>query len=483
MLLATVDWFPPWYRGDCGYLPDDALWEKLTSANQGTFRPVCIVSVASRHLLFGWNADAHHITLLLLHLVASALVFVVGCRWGLSRWRSAFAAAVFGLGPIRLDAAMTLHASCDVLLVPILLAFAWMLRWDPGPRRRVALTMLVALLACWTKETAFIAIGGLLAVSGWWRTRRRDALAVAATLAAALATRTMVLSDLVGSYGRHQLHAGVGWRGPIEAALLSVLPFPELQTAPALLAHHLPTEYPVLRGITLIAAAGVAVIVLMRRGIWTEQRRLALVMGVAGLAGTLGQVGGRTLYLVGLGAAFALASVQVPKRRLGGVLGIAVVSLLLAAFLGRWATHREAGDLARGIHRSAIEVAGSSAEVYVIAAPARFAAAHSDPSSECFTLADPRHPHVILAFEGASITGDGPSLVPDADGALHVRANAGFRFWTTSCDPAERQLAGRRVRLTCVDGRPIALTMYPAAREAPPAAVWAGGGRGLVPLP
>lgn len=221
-LGRSTDWFdhPP-----LGWLLMGA-WTSLTSA----FERAPTAVGAGRELM------------LVAHVAAAGLLWVLGRRLGLDRWATAIALAVFGLAPVAVD--LHRQVSLDNLAVPwVLAAFAL----ASNPRRPlVAYAASGACLAAavLTKETSLVFVP-LLA---WQHARsslpstRRYGLAVGGTLfalvCAAYLVPVAVAGELAAAGGHAGLLDGIGYRlthlwgtDLLTSAVIALLPFVGLAVA------------------------------------------------------------------------------------------------------------------------------------------------------------------------------------------------------------------------------------------------------------
>jgi len=99
--------------------------------------------------LFGLNAGAHHLVNVLFHAVNSAVLLVLLWRITAQPWRSAFAAALFALHPLRVESVAWAAERKDVLsaffYLGALCAYAWYARRPRSWRRYTTVAVLLAL--------------------------------------------------------------------------------------------------------------------------------------------------------------------------------------------------------------------------------------------------------------------------------------------------------------------------------------------------
>jgi Flp pilus assembly protein TadD len=120
--LLAVATFAVYYRStrnpfvnydDWGYVTEnqhvqqgltrETLRWALTATAADNWHPLTWISHALDCQLFGLNASGHHLTSVLLHLLNSALIFLMLVRVTGARWRSLLVAALFALHPINVE--------------------------------------------------------------------------------------------------------------------------------------------------------------------------------------------------------------------------------------------------------------------------------------------------------------------------------------------------------------------------------------------
>lgn len=122
------------------------------------YRPVYSLWLLVNKQLFGGVTPWWHLTSLLLHLIATTLVYRVSLRLVSDEWTSAIAASLFALHPVHMESVVWISASTDLLAASFVLgAFLCYLRF----RESGSLAMLAASVACagvaiLCKETAAV---------------------------------------------------------------------------------------------------------------------------------------------------------------------------------------------------------------------------------------------------------------------------------------------------------------------------------------
>jgi tetratricopeptide (TPR) repeat protein len=132
-----------------------SVWAFAGAANTNYYRPVQILGYMSVYYLFGFDPRAYHLAMLLAHVAATLLVYLLGRRW-LGGWQGALvAAAVFAIHPIHTEAVIWVAAVPDALVtVLVLTGLYWFAREDGRPRLSHAAGLAALYLAAMmTKET------------------------------------------------------------------------------------------------------------------------------------------------------------------------------------------------------------------------------------------------------------------------------------------------------------------------------------------
>lgn len=316
------------------------FWQKVQGSG-GYYRPVTTLSYHVDHALYGLNPAGFHATNVLLHAVASTLVFV----FVLLLFRhAAFAlvtALLFAAHPVHTESVAWVSGRTD------LLATVWMLvslvAWLAARRRGIARFLPVSLaafaLALLSKESAaclplivallefgpFGALVGARAGAGdapraAGGSRRAQALAITASFAVVLAIYLVARANVLGGIAPTYRAYAPGIAGTV-ALPLSILAG---YAGKVLLPFTLNAEYdaPVPGSLFhLHALAGLAVLALVVYGAWRLRRRAAVVLGagvfVLGLAPVLnviplGEISAeRFLYFPSLGFVLVLAALLV----------------------------------------------------------------------------------------------------------------------------------------------------------------------------
>ncbi len=185
-------------------------WPGADGRTLGLYRPLTILLFAVQWALGDGSALVFHAVSLLLHGVATALVFRLVSRF--VDWRYALAGTLlFAVHPVHVEAVANVVGQSELMSACLLLAGASIHAGRPlggeepaGHRRVIALLFAAGLLA---KESAIVFPALLLVLDlaqgrvrrpGYLRSVARLAILLAATTAVYLALRTVVLGALTG---------------------------------------------------------------------------------------------------------------------------------------------------------------------------------------------------------------------------------------------------------------------------------------------
>ena len=117
----------------------------FTHIHSQNWHPLTSISHMLDCQLFGINAGAHHFVNVLLHTVATVVLFFALNKMTGSVWRSAFATALFAIHPLRVESVAWISERKDVLsgvfFVGTLAAYAWYARQPAKLRYLLALVL------------------------------------------------------------------------------------------------------------------------------------------------------------------------------------------------------------------------------------------------------------------------------------------------------------------------------------------------------
>ncbi len=125
-------------------------------------RPLTVLSFWGDHQVFGESPSGWHWTNLTLHLVNGVLVALLATALGISGW---FAAGLFLLHPIQVEAVAYVNGRAELLVTCGILFALWAVTWKT---RRLLGVLLGALIAATSKESAVV-LAGLLPLVWWIR--------------------------------------------------------------------------------------------------------------------------------------------------------------------------------------------------------------------------------------------------------------------------------------------------------------------------
>lgn len=111
----------------------------------GNYHPLTMLSYATELSFFGRSAHAMHITNVVLHLLNTALVFLLACRILFGPVPALFAAAIWALHPMRAESVAWIAARKDLLM--LLCGLGCLLAWMAWLRSGQTRWYLIALLA------------------------------------------------------------------------------------------------------------------------------------------------------------------------------------------------------------------------------------------------------------------------------------------------------------------------------------------------
>jgi hypothetical protein len=325
------------------------------------YRPVALLGFALQWAVHGNAPGAFHAANLLLHAAAVALLAAMLLRLDAGAWAAGLGAAVFAVHPVHAEAVANLVGRAELLAAVFYLGacvvYLGATRLTPGRTAAVAGLMLLAL---GSKEMAVTLPGALLVLDAL-RTRgertgiarllhrnRGVLAALAATLAAYLLLRWVVLGGVLGESGAAYLAPlGTVRRLALAARLwpeyLRLLLWPadlSAEWAPATLNVPRWNERAVWASLALVAALAAVAAAMWNRQRWASAAVLWLAVTVFPVSQVAFPVGvmlaERTLYLPSAALALLVAPLVAARLREAGdtrrmVLGAAAVVLALGA--------------------------------------------------------------------------------------------------------------------------------------------------------
>ena len=177
------------------------LGEFSRTSRLDTYRPLTMTTFALDHALWGKRALGYHLSSLLLHLLAAALVMRFSEQMLGSCRRACAVALAFGVHPLLTEAYVWINGRSDALACVLALGSLLALERADGRARYAGLAGLLLFLACLSKETALVLTVPLLLRPATLSLRGRAVcLSLLAAAAAYLCVRTVVLRGVrVGS--------------------------------------------------------------------------------------------------------------------------------------------------------------------------------------------------------------------------------------------------------------------------------------------
>lgn len=139
------------------------LWSGQSGTNATYYRPIFMTWFVLDHWLFGFGPMGWHASVLLLHLISTALVFLLARRLLVDDVAATIAALVFGLHPVHVEGVAWVTGADNPLMAALCLgAFLCWLRFRDGGARRylwLAASLLQYGCACLTKEPGITLVG------------------------------------------------------------------------------------------------------------------------------------------------------------------------------------------------------------------------------------------------------------------------------------------------------------------------------------
>ena len=169
-------------------LTHSGLVKAFTQPLVGNWHPLTSISLMLDAQIFGLNAGGYHFVNVLLHTIAVLLLFLVLKAMTGATWRSAFAAAVFAIHPLRAESVVWVSERKDVLSgIFFLLTLGAYLRYARRRRLSAYLVVAIALTLGLLSKAMLVTVPFVLLLLDYWPLRRfafpggetsRDATAV-----------------------------------------------------------------------------------------------------------------------------------------------------------------------------------------------------------------------------------------------------------------------------------------------------------------
>jgi len=318
----------------------------------GAYRPLTIASLAVNHAISGVAPWSYHLTNVLLHAAATALVLLLGVELGLMPGAAFVGALAFAVHPVHVEAVANVAGRAELLSTVLALGAL-----IDSARGRLVASAVLLLGALFAKENA-VTILGVIALSQAVRTPRVRRTAMA--LAAAAVPIALYLAARLAVLGRLGLMPGSVTS--IENPVFGLSPLPHAATVLAVFGRavslvvtpiRLSPDYgfaEITPSPTLAAPGpmvGIALLAIVIASIvfcWRRAPRVTLLVGatlvtysiVSNAFVVIGTVlGDRLLYLPSVFACLLLGlAATAAARRFGGsmvAIGTGVLVVLLAA--------------------------------------------------------------------------------------------------------------------------------------------------------
>ncbi len=145
----------------------------LTHSHAQLWHPLTTLSHMIDCQIYGLRPGGHHFTNVVLHNIASVLLFLALCRMTGYVWRSAFVAAIFAIHPLRVESVAWIAERKDILsgvfFALTLAAYVYYAR-APGVRRYFVL--LIPIVCGLMSKATFVTVPIVLLLLDYWPLRR-----------------------------------------------------------------------------------------------------------------------------------------------------------------------------------------------------------------------------------------------------------------------------------------------------------------------
>ena len=321
-----------------GFTAASVRWA-FTTIDYFYWQPLTWLSHILDVQIFGLKAGGHHLTSVLVHSVNAALAFVVLLGLTGAFWRSAAAAAIFALHPLRVESVAWVAERKDLLSgFWFLAALGLYVRYVKRPSRAGYYLVVVAFLAGLMSKPMVMTLPFLLLLLDWWPLKRR-AFAEKLPLFGLAALSVFLTSIATGRLGAINWGASLTLEQRIANLLVSYVKYLELSFWP----HDLTLLYPFRTAVPLGQAAAAAILLAAITGavLWQARRRPYLIVGWLWFAFVLLPAAGvvqvgrqgmadRFTYLPHLGLAIAVVWGAADLLGSRAAIPLAVATLLLA---------------------------------------------------------------------------------------------------------------------------------------------------------
>jgi Tfp pilus assembly protein PilF len=348
-----------------GLTPRSAAWA-LTTSHASNWHPVTWLSHMADVSAFGLDPGGPHAVNAALHVISAVLLFLLLVRTTAAPWRSALAAALFALHPLRVESVAWVSERKDVLGTVLWLAtmhayVGWVRR--PSPARGVLVAS--AFAAGLAAKPMLVTLPFALLLLDVWPLRRLAVAPLRARDVWPFVREKLPLFALSGATCAITILAQRGAMKPMERtpfleraanAVVAIPAYVGKSVWPSGLAIFYPWRP---RPVAIVAAAALALVVASALAWRVRERRPYVLVGWAWFLGTLVpvlglvQVGNQAMadrytYVPSIGlCAIAAWALPWPRRRAlaiatgAAALGVvAVLGALTVRQIGFWRTER-----------------------------------------------------------------------------------------------------------------------------------------------
>jgi tetratricopeptide (TPR) repeat protein len=316
----------------------------FTTVDYFYWQPLTFLSHMLDCQLFGLRPGGHHLVNVLLHAANAVLAFAVLLALTGALWRSAAAAALFAVHPLRVESVVWIAERKDVLSAFLFLAAIWWyVRYVKRPSRAGYYLMLLAFVLGLMAKPMVMTLPFLLLALDWWPLKRRAFSEKLPMICLSLLS-VLVTSIATARLGAINWGASLSLQQRIANTLISYVRYLELSFWP----HDLAILYPYRLAVPWwqAAAAALVLIAITLAALWQARRRPYLIVGwlwftfvLLPAAGLL-QVGrqgmaDRFTYLPHIGLAIAVvwgvSDILAARPRAAGALAVAAIAVLAAS--------------------------------------------------------------------------------------------------------------------------------------------------------
>jgi len=189
VLIKRLDYLPTLLTSD--YWAGRRAPSEVVPWKSGLYRPLVLLTYALNYAVGGLNPLGYHLVNLVLHLLVTALVYLVALRMGMGQEAALVAAAIFAVHPLHTEAVTGIVGRAELLMAAGVLGSLWLA--DAG---RPVMSLLAFALAMFAKEQAMV-LPAVLVLYDLCVVRPRSVLlrygGYALVLAAYLLIRALVL--------------------------------------------------------------------------------------------------------------------------------------------------------------------------------------------------------------------------------------------------------------------------------------------------